>query len=1755
MTTKYAYTIEALLFQNDLLQVYSGIRNQDKMKVLIKLPIEKMVSSNTQNYLINESNVYTHLKGSYFLKWLDCTEIDNQTALIFEQTNAKPLTTYLNEHKTLELTHFFKLALIIANAIEDMHALGVIHKNLNPDTILYDGEELKIVDFSIASMLREEKFSVHNPMELNIEGQLFYIAPEQTGRINKKIDYRSDYYAFGVILYQILTQTVPFKGKEPSTIIYAHIAKLPQSPSNINPDIPEMVSEIILKLLAKNAHDRYQTMSGFKEDIMHCQQEYEQNNKIPPFQLGMHDLSPELQIPEIIYGRETDIQELVEEFKHCTDSQPKLILISGYSGIGKTSLLREACKYITNLSYYFCTGKFNQLQKNIPYMAINIAIEQLVYQLLTEKTEQLQAWQKKFSKTFSEQDAFVLSESIPSLRCFLTDTGEKEYLTPVERQELFNLNFRKLMQMLARDCPFILFLDDLQWASHASLYLIQYLMHTEIPNFVIVCAYRDNEVDALHPLQLMINDLQKNEIRIKAIHLSPLTIEDTTTLLTDTLHLHKDKLKDLAALCYKKTEGNPFYLIEFLKLLAIEDLLFLDKKSKEWCWEMSGISALEMTENVIDLMSKKIKKLPRESQVLLQFAACISAQFSLEQLLIVSNYSLEELEIFLKPILNAGLILPLDTQYRVVSKQNEHKIMYRFLHDKVQQAAYAGIEALQKAEVHLIIGRLLHQKLSPKEQAQQIFSIVQHLNYGIDLITEDAERQELIGLNLEAGKKSIASNAYDIAEDYLKKAMHLLNNNTEWSLKFEVFYQYSMSLFLLNKFDEVISVTNKLLAETKNPLELAELHFLQMQIAIMRSEYQQAIEVGIKALKVLNFPLQEHPSTFHLVSLVLRTKLKLLGKTNEVLLNQPRIQDLRLNTILKILNTFIIPAIVINPKLFAASMFNILHLTLKYGNSPYAPIGFLVYGISLCGFLDIHPKSEQKGYNYALLAVQLMEKYATPTLHAFYYFFYLFQMHPRRHPYRTCYPLLEKGYVLSEHAGSNLISVAYLYHIVSTRILSGQPLPEVLIQAENAIKSAEKVNDVDVKACISLNRSFCLALMEGGDVWTFNNLTEAGFIQFIEDNKLARTHLLYVHQRGTTDYFLDNYQSALIQQKRALECAAQRHSGPAYIYVSHYFFYPLTLCALYHEWDAKAQKDALKTIKKYLKILKHRMQTNPDNHENKYWLVQAEYERIQKNYDESIKCFKNAVDSAIKAQFIHEEALAHELWAKLYLEINEVIAAKGHFNEAIHLYKLWGAKAKISLLTTKFAHLELKAEEDNEYGNELNIDLEAVIDSLTTISKEIEIEKVISAVLHIIVKNSGAQSGTLLLINNDKLQVAGHLDDRGSIKYLLNTLPYEKVGTILPKTIAEIVLKTKNPITLNTSKDILNFNRDPYFARNPPKSALCFPIIQKDNVKGILYLENQLSEYVFTEERMQILNILGTQVAISTENARLYKIFEHFVPKEFLGFLNKKNLTDVSLGDCKEKEFTILFADVNNFASLSENMPPTEVFYLLNDYYKCIEPEIMQQNGFVDKYLGDALLALFPERAEQAIVSALRVQQAIANLNKLRSNKKTLSLSVGLNTGRSIFGIVGAEHRFDVSIISDATNLAARVQSLTKIYNLPILTTQHTINRCANKALFAYREIDKVRVKGKEEVISLFEIMPSQLEETERKMDLTIEFEKAKDLYAHCKFISATKIFKKCHEKNLADPIYEIYIKRCIDMAKNQIDTKTFNGTWNFKDK
>ena len=1446
----------------------------------------------------HEFNIMKSLDWATIPKAYDWVQEGNQVGIVLQDIGARGSVEQLNFDAN-ELGLVLDIAVQVAEALLVLNKAQIVHKDIKPHNVVCNPNTglAQLIDYGLATELSsEEKFLTGHE---DLVGTLPYIAPEQTGRMNSTVDYRTDFYAFGVLLYELFSGEKPFSANDAIGWVHCHVAKTPLSWQDKHPELPKMLEVIVIKLLSKKKEDRYQNAAVLLQDLKECKRQWQEKNHIEPFEIAKNDIPSHFQVSQQLYGRDEELNILLNAFDRVAEGQAgELILVAGYSGIGKSALVREVHKPLVAKRGYFIEGKFDQFKANIPFSAMAQALGDLMQQLLKQPKDKLDIWKEDILTALEGQGKIII-DIVPELALVIGEQAEVEALGGLERLNRLNYMLERFIDVFTTpDHPLVLFLDDLQWVDAASLSLLQSIMQREDNRYLLLIgAYRDNEVDGAHPLMKTVEDLNKAKVIVHTLTLPPLVPKAITNLVADTLYADTQQVKGLAALLHKQTGGNPFFLNQFLKMLHQKEWIRFDHDAIGWYWDLQQIENQGFTDNVAEIMLDKLQGLPEATQLLLGLAACIGHKFDLAVLSIIAKQQPVEvvrnlwIALELEILLGEGDLLKLIKNMPIeTAMDNIASSQMRFLHDRIQQAAYQLIAEDQQAIVHRDTGHLLLAYYTNEQQQAHCFDLANHLNKGRDLIEDEEELLTLIQLNLTCGQQALSSTAYSSAVDYLQLACKLLPEiawQTQPELTFAVYLELSRALYLSTDHEQAELVFEMLLTNTKMPEQRLQIHIVQMEHYNLWGKFEQAIEVGKQALLLQSIVL---PDSQEMLESLLQDELKLAADyrkhhdINEIK-SLPEMTSPDANYLMMVLNELIVPSYVLgNITLFAWGAVKMANTSLTFGHHRSSGIAFVQYGFVL---VNINGEFEQ-GVSFGKLGVAIAKQTGQAYSLGNAMFLNSVFMAWHKEPLSNVIKVFEEAHQLCRSSGQ-LVWAGYAATFIIYHSLE-YSLDEAYLQTKKITpvirrSSPQVFEDLHIK-----------------DLW---------FIAEFSDASLSEFDLPFDQQE-----FINRYQNAIaliaayydvkimslylsrqyLDSEDLISKMEQVERGMAgHYFVPHtYFSASLTLLATYSNVPPERKRIHLETVDKHQKYMKAFAERCEPNALHKYLLVEAEKSRIlDGSMEETVDLYTRAIQSAHDHGFLLNEAIGTELLGEFWLSKGLEKVAYWYLAEASYLYKRWGSKVKVQQLKEAYPKLTTDLDESDTKqtrssthepitNNALditgNLDLSSIIKASQTLSGEIKLGPLISKLMHIVMENAGAQRAILILSRFGEWFIdAVSTIDENKGRALQSKRVSDLPDDATPKSVINYIIRTQEVVVLNNASEEGNFTEDPHIKKYKAKSLLGLPIINQGKLIGILGLQNFQVTGVFTPDRLEVLRTITAQVAISLENARLYENLEHLV--------------------------------------------------------------------------------------------------------------------------------------------------------------------------------------------------------------------------------------------------------------------------------------
>jgi PAS domain S-box-containing protein len=1408
--------------------------------------------------LAHEYRLKDYLDSAWALRPVDLVREHGRTMLVVEYAGGAPLDRLIRG--PMETGGFLRLAVSLSAALGRLHSRGLIHKDIKPAHILADSAsgQVWLTGFGIASRLPRER-QAPEPPEF-IAGTLAYMAPEQTGRVNRSIDSRSDLYALGVTFYEMLTGSLPFSASDPMEWVHCHIARQPAMPRNV----PAPVAAITMKLLSKTAEERYQTAAGVESDLRRCLSEWEADGTIQDFTPGRHDIPDRLLIPERLYGRDREIDTLLTAFDRIVaGGRPELVLVSGYSGIGKSAVVNELHKPLVPPRGLFASGKFDQYKRDIPYATLAQAFQSLIRPLLSKNEEDLRRWRDALREAL-DPNALLIVDLVPELKHIIGEQPPVPELPPQEAQRRFQLVFRRFIGVFARpEHPLALFLDDLQWLDAATLDLLEDLLtRDDLRHLLLIGAYRDNEVDPTHPLMRKLDAIRQAGASLQDIVLAPLARDDLGQLLSESLHCEAEHAAPLAQLIHEKTTGNPFFAIQLISTLAEEGLLTFDYGAGHWVWDLRRIHGHGFTDNVVELMVGKLNRLPLETQRALMQFACMGNTAEFEMLRMVYQGSVDDMHDHLWEAVRSGLIFRADDRYR-------------FLHDRVQQAAYTLIPEDQRAEAHLRIGMLLADNTPAAKREEAIFEIVNQLNRGSFLITSAEERERVAELNLIAGRRAKLSTAYASALKYLRAGGALLTEETwerNYKLVFSIEYLMSECEVLTGELAVAENRMERLAQRANSRHDFCVVTRLRLTLYTAMDRSDRSVDVFLGWLRREGTVWSNHPSRDDVVREYERIWALLGGRQIEELIDLPLITDPDVLDTLDVFTEVVTPSLMFDQNLSTLVVLRLVTLSLEHGNCDGSCFGY----VWLAMYAGPRFNNYKDGFRFGQLGYDLVDKRGLTRYQARTYMNVGATVLPWARHVGTGRELIRRAFDAAYRVGDLTFASYSCDQIVTNYLAVGDPLAEAQTECENGLVFARRVQfGLVVELCDAmlglirtlrgLNARFGCLDHEGYDEVELER-------RFAANPNLGLAEFYYWIRKSQARFIAGDYAAAAEASLKAdplvwtstaqFETAEQEYYG-----------------ALSHgaAWDLappERKPTHFAALQAHHRQLEIWAEHNPATFESRATIAAAEIARIEGRTLDAEELYEKAIRSAHANGFVHNEAYANELAAHFYASRGLQKIADVYLRDARYCYLRWGADAKVRQLEQLHPYLAAdKSVADSTTTINApveHLDLATVLKVSEAVSGEIVLEKLIDTLMRTAIEHAGAERGLLILLRGSEPRIEAEAT-AGSNGMKVDLRHASVTTADLPESIVRYVLRTRESVLLHDAANDNAFSSDQYLRKHHARSVLCLPILRQTRLLGMLYLENNLTAHAFTPARMSILKLLASGAAISMENARLYR--------------------------------------------------------------------------------------------------------------------------------------------------------------------------------------------------------------------------------------------------------------------------------------------
>jgi diguanylate cyclase (GGDEF)-like protein len=1491
------------LYESNGTKIFKCQKISDNAPVVVKTLNQEFPSNEMRDTLRHEYKIASMFDDEGIIKMYSLQQMNKSLIIVMEYVDAISLDQMI-VNKQLSLEYTLQIAISLCTILGKIHEKSIVHKDVNPGNILVNKELniIKIIDFAFAS-----KFPSQNSDK--IKGTLTYIAPEQTGRMDRSVDYRSDYYAFGVSLYEMITGRLPFVTKDPLRLIHCHLAKSPLTPHDLNLDIPKSVSNIVMKLIAKNPEDRYQNINGIKADLENCLSQLQKTGKIPDFTVGQQDIPRQFQLPKKLYARDQECSKLISTYKrifNCRSekrydrdenesSLSEMIIIKGDIGMGKTALVEHFKEVIQksepSIQIVFISGKNDRFSRNTPYSALVSAFSELVRHLLKMDESHLMQWQQKLKSALGENGQLIINV-IPEIEWIIGKQPAIDKLSPKELQIRFEYVFHKFIMTFSEfDYPLIIFIDDFQWIDQASLNLIQLILTNKDSVLLFIGAYRPGKIPDDHMLFQTIDQIKAENVPVTTISLNPLSHMHIKQLIIDTFHCSPSYSKQLADTVLDKTRGNPFFINEFITAIFEKKLIHLT--SEGWKWDIKKIQQTEATDNIAQLTGEKINRLSKNTRHFIHVAACIGASFS--HVFIVNIFSEENIDIdqCITEAIDEGIIV--NTKQPLTDYDSCALTAYRFVYDRVRKAAYSLMPEIDRQRYHKKIGQYILETSADSQRKVRIFDIVNHLNINIETCKQPEEKTQLAQLNLEAGLRAKSSTAYDAAFIYFIVGISQLVEdswNDLYALTCSLYVEASETAFLKGNFDEMLRLSEEVLKHSNQLMDQVKVYEIRLQACKMQDKKIEAIEIGQKVLAMLGVSIPKHASKFSALIAILRIYVGISGKRINNLIDLPEMTDPKKLVITRIL-TYVGTAFYFSaPELLPVIISEQIRLYTKYGNTPASSATYAAYGMILCGMLN----DPENGYQYGRMAMSVLKKFQTKEYCAKTLFRVgSFILHWKEH-LRNTLPLLEEGCMQGVASGDIEFSMysRYVYGVYS--FLAGIDLMTIDNKIRMFIKKTPTLKHLTAQYYKNLLQQLLINLSTSNkSPWILSGehyQEETGLSKHIESKDGTITAMI-LYSKGFINYFFYRNDEALKHMENAESYLGSLIS--TFVIPCYYYYDALIRLAIYETSNRIEQRKHMKRALNNQKKIKNWAKHAPMNHLHRYHLIGAEICRVQNNFTEAMNQYDKAIDLAVEHQFLCDEALANELAARFFLNHKKQKHAIFYLLDAFNAYQRLGMKAKTDHLIGEYPYIKdylklieqapswhlWKPENKSFQHAHQEIDLLSIMKASTSISEEIVYSRLLEKLMTIVIENAGATRGCLLLINNGRMFVEAEIADIEQENVHLESISVESKSN-LPIQLINYVRRTHKDTRLKDAANEGDFTSDPVIRTQKLQSLMCMPILHHGRLTGLLYLENNQIPGAFTEKHVQTLKMIASQAAISIENAKFYNQLEDRVQERTL---------------------------------------------------------------------------------------------------------------------------------------------------------------------------------------------------------------------------------------------------------------------------------
>jgi len=1748
------------LFQNERTVAFRARRTSDGHPVVLKCVAPRSTDRRARWRLRHEHRILMGLEHPGVMRshGIDQTSLGPALVLDFMGEATLDLTACRTGAPPLSLEHFLDLAIHLAQMVAILHDAGVTHRDINPRNIVHDPDTggVWLIDFGLATRLSRETREVTRVQQL--EGTLGYLSPEQTGRMNRPVDWRTDLYSLGITLYELLVGRLPFTSDEPLETLHATVARLPPAPHELRADVPLVLSSILLCLLSKDAEERYQNARALANDLESCLDQLGRTGAIAPFTLRVSDRRGVFVVPGRLYGFTASVGVLETALQHAREGERAVVGIEGEPGVGKTALTRELLPRLSN-GGRLADGVCNPLER-LPYAPIVQVLRCLVKDIEPEG-EDPRGLRGRFIAAVGD-DGGLLKRVLPELEDLVGPVPDAIDVGAVEgRDRMLALLVRLVRDTHHPEAPLVVFLDDLQWADVGTLAVLEQLLDPALTGGpLLLLAWRDKEVGAGHSLRHVLPD------DLETVHLLPLSQENIAQLLADTMSMSTDDTRSLAALVYAKTAGNAFFVHELLGVLVAQGLIYFEPEDLRWSWSLEGIEDLPPTSNVAELLAESLREAEPDFRLMLGTAACLGKRFDLATLSSVWGRGLAETASEVWEAVNAQLLVPLDDTWGLleawsagVEPTDGGEARLRFVHDEVFEFACGLLPTAERAQAHLETGRLFR---SAWEQGlRSPFEAADHLYAARDLITDPGERLGVAAVHLSAGRQAYTSAAYLAALQYFEGGLVFLDEaswDADHELTFRLHVCAAETHLMCPGHEGSVDFRAVAMARARDVLERVEVQRVQILYHMGRYEFAETVELTIEALSWVGVKVSASANMGHVAVALLRTSLKLRGRGLDDLRALPVCTDPRVDAAMKLLADTATVAYYTNAFLLPVLLTRMVDLSLDHGVSDTTAFGFA--GMA---FLQIVTRDDvARAWELSVFAREVLARFDAKRLAPKVELLVIGFVEARRQGLRSLVDAFQAASWLAKKVGDAEYTGLHAMNHTSFSFLGGVDLEQTASRARTDLQTCVDMSQEQStnNMLITMQVMDCLRGLAPDPARMSGEHTDFDTLLARMEDKGDKSGIALIRmmQVQLSLLFADT-DTLLGDVDAAAACLGDLPGAP---HVPPFIFHGALACVRSLRESGQSGGRRLRQARKWQKRLAKMAEDGPLNFAHKAKLVEAELLELEGKAMAAQLAYEAAIDLARVSGMVQEEALALECAAHAALRLGNTRLAASLAIEARSAWLGWGAAAREPAMNALLAHFPNQGTTPGTWisfdrtisAHELGaFDMASVVKASRALSGEIHFEALLRKLMYIILESAGATWCMLLLPQDGGLVVAAWATvdkpDAVQVKVFApgdRQLPAD-VRPHSAKLVAAVARVQKTEVIGDATVDTRFFGD----AADPPLSVLCVPVSKGGELMGVIYLENELARSAFTPDRHEVVGVLCSQAAVSIENAALYtdlqealrrqrqitRSFERFVPKQFLQQLGRTSILDVALGDQVQQDIAILFMDIRGFTTLSEQLTPAATFSLVNMLLATLGPIVRQHNGFIDKYIGDAIMALFPGSSDDAVHACLGIQRAVAAVRSTSSGgpRSQLRVGVGVHRGPTMLGTIGEAERMDSTVLSDAVNVAARLEGLTKEVGANILVSEDVRSSLEDPTAFSLRALGTVPVKGKRSRVYVHEVLDVASNQGDQaKLDSLASFAEGVALLEGGDHAAARICFAEVLARNPSDPAALVLMQRAI---------------------